>query len=73
MTMPAVQEQPTALLDVKAVAVILDCSTRHVYRLSDGGKMPRPVKVGALVRWPRHSIDEWIRDGCKPVRQTAKG
>ncbi len=36
------------LLDVAAVAEMLGCSARHVYRLSDAGKMPAPVKLGSL-------------------------
>ena len=61
-----------ALLDVRAVASLLACSSRTVYRLADGGKMPRPVKLGALVRWPRAAIEEWVAGGCQPVR-AAKG
>lgn len=56
------------LLDVKAVAVLLGCSPRHVYRLSDAGKMPAPVRLSALVRWPRRSILDWIGGGCPVVR-----
>ena len=41
------------LLDVQAVAELLDCSPRHVYRLSDSGRMPAPLKLGALCRWNR--------------------
>jgi excisionase family DNA binding protein len=62
-----------ALLDVRAVAALLACSPRHVYRLADAGRMPQPVRVGALVRWSRRSVQEWIDGGCKPVRQTARG
>lgn len=40
-----------ALLDVQAVAELLGCSTRHVYRLSDAGLSPHPVKLGSLARW----------------------
>jgi excisionase family DNA binding protein len=58
-----------ALLDVRAVAALLDCSSRHVYRLADSGKMPPPVRIGALVRWPRRAIEDWIRGGCRPVRR----
>ena len=53
-----------ALLDVEAVAALLTCSTRHVYRLSDAGRMPRPLKLGALVRWRRAEVEAWIEDGC---------
>jgi excisionase family DNA binding protein len=58
-----------ALLDVRAVAALLGCSARHIYRLSDSGRMPRPVKLGALVRWSRASIDEWLAAGCPAVRR----
>lgn len=56
------------LLDVRAVAHALQCSIRHVYRLADAGRMPSPVRLGALVRWNPEDIDEWIRSGCKAVR-----
>ena len=57
------------LLTVNEVAQLLNCSSRHVYRLSDAGKMPRPVKLGALVRWSRFAVEAWIADGCKLVRR----
>jgi excisionase family DNA binding protein len=60
------------LLDVRAVARLLCCSVRHVYRLADGGRMPPPVKLGALVRWSRQSIEEWIANGCKSCRQAGR-
>jgi excisionase family DNA binding protein len=58
-----------ALLDVRAVAALLDCSPRHVYRLADAGRMPPPVRLGALVRWRRQTIEDWISAGCPTVRQ----
>ncbi len=61
--------QDAKLLDVQSVAELLGgCSTRHVYRLADSGRMPAVIKLGALVRWRRDDIDAWIADGCKPVR-----
>lgn len=62
------------LLDVKAVAQLLGCSARHVYRLSDGGKMPAPVRLGALVRWRLDGpggLRMWIAEGCPAVRKGA--
>jgi excisionase family DNA binding protein len=61
-----------ALLSVEQVAKLLSCSTRHVYRLADRGAMPPPVKVGALVRWRRQTIEEWITNGCKPCRTAGR-
>jgi predicted DNA-binding transcriptional regulator AlpA len=58
-----------ALLDVRAVAALLNCSPRHVFRLSDAARMPPPVRIGALVRWPRRAIEDWISGGCRPVRR----
>jgi len=57
------------LLDVQAVADLLGCSSRHVYRLSDAGRMPAPVKLGALVRWSKSAIEEWVAAGCPSCRK----
>ena len=56
------------LLDVNAVARFLSCSARHVYRLADSGRMPRPQKLGALVRWDRIELEKWLADGCRECR-----
>jgi len=56
------------LLDVRAVAAMVGCSSRNIYRLSDGGRMPRPVKIGRLVRWRRTDIEAWIAAGCPSCR-----
>jgi excisionase family DNA binding protein len=61
-------DAPAKLLDVQAVAEMLGCSQRHVYRLSDAGRMPAPVKLGALVRWNRAVVESWIDQGCPSVR-----
>lgn len=53
-----------AMLTVHDVARMLNCSARTVYRLTDAGKMPRPVKLNALVRWPREVVEQWIAEGC---------
>ena len=68
-TKPA--DSSAQLLDVQAVADLLDCSTRHAYRLSDAGRMPSPIKLGALVRWSKTSLERWIEDGC-PSQKKAR-
>jgi excisionase family DNA binding protein len=57
-----------ALLGVREVAALLGCSARHVYRMADAGRMPRPLKLGQLVRWRRGELLAWIDDGCPAVR-----
>ena len=65
---PAVDAE---LPDVPAVASLLGgCSTRHVRRLADAGRMPRPIKLGTLLRWRRAELMGWIEDGCPPIRST---
>jgi len=65
---------PAKLVDVEHAAEMLGCSSRHVYRLADAGKMPAPVRLGSLVRWNRSTLEDWIAAGCPPVRTvTAKG
>lgn len=61
------------LLDVKQVADTLNCSTRTVYRLADGGKMPPPLRIGNLVRWSQATINQWIEGGCQPARLITHG
>ena len=66
-------EQPAPLIDVQSLHAMGLGSVRHIYRLADAGKMPRPLKLGALVRWRRAEIEEWIAGGCKPVRHVNGG
>ena len=56
------------MLTVGDVAALLACSPRTVYRLADSGRMPPPVRLGALVRWPRETIDTWVAGGCPNCR-----
>ena len=65
---PADASAKLLVWDVQAVAEMLGCSTRHVYRLSDAGRMPAPVHLGRLVRWSTSAIQEWIDQGCPSVR-----
>lgn len=61
-----------ALLDVRQVANLLGCSTRHVCRLSEAGLMPSPVRLGkVLIRYRRDAIELWIANGCPPTRSEA--
>jgi predicted DNA-binding transcriptional regulator AlpA len=60
------------LLDVNGVSSLGIGSTRHIYRLSDAGRMPAPVKLGALVRWRRREIMDWIAAGCPAVRKPGR-
>ena len=71
-TLPPADAPAAQLLDVRAVAALLDCSPRHVYRLSDAGRMPAPIRLGALVRWRRSELTDWLAAGCPPVRRAGR-
>ena len=66
--MPTSPAKEARLLDVNTVAQLLSCSTRHIYRLADSGRMPRPRKLGALVRWDRIELEKWLADDCPACR-----
>ncbi len=53
-----------ALYSIDDVAGILNCSIRHVRRLVDTQRIPHPVKLGALLRWVKTDIEQWIAAGC---------
>jgi excisionase family DNA binding protein len=59
-----------ALLMVREVAQYLNCSAKTIYRLSDAGHMPLPVRLGALIRWPKAVIEHWVAAGCPKTQRS---
>jgi excisionase family DNA binding protein len=59
------------MLSVQDVAKLMQCSDRHLCNLRRAGRMPAPVKLGTLVRWPRKVIEDWVANGCPAGRQVA--
>jgi predicted DNA-binding transcriptional regulator AlpA len=66
---PEVESQ---LIEINSLAQMLKCSTRHVRRLVDTGRIPRPIKLGALLRWIKADVDRWFIDGCPNCRKGGK-
>ncbi len=61
--------KPQALLiDIDAVALLINESARTVQRLCDRGDIPPPVRLGRSRRWRRAEIVEWIEAGCPSRR-----
>ena len=58
------------LLTVKDLAQRLSLAERTVWRHADSGKIPRPVKIGASVRWKRTEIEKWLDAGCPCMRRS---
>lgn len=61
---------PPATYSVAEVALLLQCSHRHVTRLEAAGLMPKSMDLGGrLIRFSRAEVDQWINAGCQqPVR-----
>jgi excisionase family DNA binding protein len=60
-------------LDVTEVAQMLGISKRTVYRLLDGGEIPRPIKLGNATRWRRSDIVLFVEAGSIRAFRRAKG
>jgi len=75
---PPADAPAKSLGDVQCVAGIYDCSPRHIYRMADAGKIPRPVKLGSLVRWrlrtgdPMTGVLDHIDAGCPDCRRASR-
>ena len=65
---------PSDLVTIQCVAKdwLGGCSIRHTRRLYESRKMPAPIKLGALIRFRRSDIEQWIEGGCKAVRTAGK-
>ena len=60
-------ESVALMFSAKDVAKLLQCSDKHVSNMTRQGRMPQPVKLGTLVRWPRRDIENWVAAGCPKV------
>ncbi len=61
------------LLDVNQVAALLGVSRSHVFRMTDSGQMPRPLRLGSLVKWRRADLDDWLAAGAPRVSRPGAG
>jgi predicted DNA-binding transcriptional regulator AlpA len=61
------------LLDVQAVAELLGCSPRTVWRLRDRGAIPAPIILSSgVVRWRREALLQWL-DELQPSGRSTSG
>ncbi len=52
-----------ALLTRKQVSTEIGLSERHIVRMVERGRFPRPCKIGTRhVRWFRSDLDAWLAD-----------
>lgn len=55
------------LLSADRLADLLGVSVRTLWRLRSAGRVPRPVHLGASVRWRADEITLWVAAGCPPL------
>jgi excisionase family DNA binding protein len=72
-TLTETASTPRRLIDAREAGRLLGCSWRTIYRLSDAGKIPAGLKLGALRRWDAAELDAFIANGCKPPKSSARG
>lgn len=53
-------------LTAEEVAELLGISRAHVFRLQSSGRLPRPIRLGRAVRWPRTVLEAWLEAGAPP-------
>jgi excisionase family DNA binding protein len=54
------------VLTAEEVAELLCISRAHVFRLQSSGHLPRPIRLGRAVRWPRAVLEAWLEAGAPP-------
>ncbi len=59
------------------LALIFNCSSRHIRRLVFRGDFPKPVKLGRLCRWLHDDVTRWLTKGSdeykKPINALSDG
>ena len=51
---------PRPLLTAKELAELLGVSLRSIWRRKNDGTLPKPVRLGRIVRWHRQSVERWL-------------
>ncbi|QQE12726.1 helix-turn-helix domain-containing protein [Planctomycetota bacterium] len=58
------KEQAEKLLwTVKDLAISLGVSQSHIYRMKNKGLLPKPSRIGGVVRWSVQEVKAWIDAG----------
>ena len=52
------------MITARQLAVLLQVSTRQVWRMLSAGRVPTPIRVGGIVRWRMAEVENWIAEGC---------
>jgi predicted DNA-binding transcriptional regulator AlpA len=56
------------MLTANEVATMLAIGVRSVWRKSQDGRLPPPIKMTGSTRWSKSTIRDWIAEQAKVVR-----
>ena len=65
--------EPYSMYSTDDLALIFNCSTRHIRRLVFHGDFPKPLKIGRLSRWLQDDVTRWLTEAsceCNKAKQT---
>lgn len=57
------------LLTTRQAAELLGIGERTLWRYSNSGRAPAPIRVGSAVRYRRAELLEWIAAGCPVIKR----
>ena len=64
--LPAISPE---LLTTRQAAELLGIGERTLWRYSNAGNAPAPLRIGNAVRYSRSTLLCWIADGCPDLRK----
>ncbi len=66
MPTSTVEPEQALLLTPVQLARLLGISLRHVWRMRDAGRLPKPIRLGKLIRWQKTTIERWLAENEEP-------
>ena len=52
------------LIDTRQACKLLKVSPRTLWRMYNSGEMPKPIRIGRVVRWNFEELRAWVNEGC---------
>lgn len=71
-SMDAVGDDTPSLIGVESFAQLMDVSPRTIRRRLTENKVPKPIRLGRLVKWLRKEVEEWIAAKCPDLTRVQK-